>query len=132
MNIINLNFSMANLNQNKIKDIEFQDLEKDQYELNFKNTYSKLTKKEIKDYFFKSNFKDNLKLFLNLKNYEKSDYSISIDFSLSKPKIKFYKKKFSKNELNKKFKQKNLHFLMITAQTESFANVIKNMDSGKI
>ena len=116
-------------NQNKIKNIEFQDLEKDRYRLNFKNTYSKLTKKEIRDYFLRSNFKDNLILFLNLKNHDKSNYSISINFSLSKMKIRFYKKKFSKKELNNKFQKRNLNFLMISTQIESFINIIKNMDS---
>ena len=115
--------------QKKTKNIKFQEPKESQYELNFKNTYSKITKKEIKNYFFKSNFKDKLILFLNLKNQDKSSYSIIINFSLPEIKINFYRKKFSKNELNKKFKEKNLNLLMITTQIESFTNIIKNMDS---
>tara|TARA_B100001063_G_scaffold247237_1_gene291577 strand:- start:1177 stop:2856 length:1680 start_codon:yes stop_codon:yes gene_type:complete len=116
-------------NQEKIRNIDFLDLEESKYEINFKNSYSKLTKKEIENYFLKSNFKDNLILFINLLDLDKSNYSISIDFSLSKIKIEFFKKKFSKEELNKKFKEQTSNYLMISTQTISFINIIKNMDS---
>ncbi|MDC0481020.1 MBL fold metallo-hydrolase [Candidatus Pelagibacter sp.] len=103
---------------------ETKDLIPEKYLEYFKKEYKKIDEDYIKEYFLKSNFKDNLLLFICLTddNFKLLNKNYLIDFS--KKKILFSKtSKYSKNFLNGNSKFKKL---VLKIRRESFLNTIYN------
>ncbi len=119
------------LSQKNIKYSVLNDLDEKKYEANFKNIYTKITKKSLNNYFLKSKFQDNLILFISIMNvnYTKSFFNLSINFTKPTIEVKFYKTKISKTTLKKQYKKNGPNFLFISVRLESFINILKNLDS---
>lgn len=102
----------------------FKDINKNSYLKNFKKEFNSLNINYLKNYFYNSNFKDNLLLFLELTddNFKSIKKTFLIDFS--KPKVEF--KVFSNLNFEKMYnnlitKKKKLY---IKVRKESFLATI--------
>ena len=104
----------------------FNDLSSQKYLETFKKTYSKIDKVYIKNYFIKSNFKDNLILVISLTDdkFKKIHYEFIVDFTNLKIKYKL-SKNFSIKNIEKNDTIKYLH---LKVRKESFLSTIYNKE----
>ena len=101
-----------------------KDLKPEKYLEYYKKEFKKIDENYIEDYFCKSNFKDNLILYICLTddNFKSLNKNYLINFS--KNKISFRKiSKFSKSVLKK---NPNLKKLVLKVREESFLNTVYN------
>ena len=109
------------------KNIDIQktkDLSPERYLEYYKKEFVKIDEKYIKEYFLKSNFKDNLLLYIVLTddNFKELNKNYLINFS--KSQISFSKiSKFTKSFLKKDLNYKKL---VLKVRKESFLNTIYN------
>ena len=112
------------VNKNNIDIPIAKDLKPEKYLEYYKKEFKKIDEKYIKEYFLKSNFKDNLLLYICLTddNFKSLNKNYLINFS--KNKISFNKiSKFTKSFLKK---DPNLNKLVLKVRKESFLNTIYN------
>jgi CMP-N-acetylneuraminate monooxygenase len=118
-------FNGSKLVSKKIIDCETtDDLKPEKYLEYYKNEFNKIDENYISEYFLKSNFKDDLLLYVCLTNddFKLSNKNYLVNFS--KKKISFNKiPKFTKNLLKK---DPNLKKLVLKIRKESFLNTIYN------
>lgn len=103
----------------------FNDLAPEEYLQKYKNNLNKIDLDFIRNYFEKSNFKDNLVLFISLvnDNFMNSKLDFKIDFKGEKPLFSLLKNFSGKIENIKKVKQ-----LYLKCRLESFLNTIYNKE----
>ena len=112
------------IKKNNIKKEFSNDLKKEQYLNFYKKNYSKVDEEYIKDYFLKSQFNDNLLLYISLSddNFKKIYANFLIDFSMKE--ISFKKIAEINNEKLKLLNGKRK--LYINCRKESFLDTIYN------
>ena len=104
----------------------YKDLPAENYLTFFKNSYQKIDHNYLKEYFFKSNFHDNLSLFVSLvdSNFENSELDFEVNFN--KPHPEFYViEKFKFDKIKKNSKNRILY---LKCRKESFLNTIYNKE----
>ena len=103
----------------------YKDLNENDYLKFFKKEYSTVDKKYLENYFVKSNFKDNLVVYISLTddNFKSLNLNYSIDFSGEKIIFKSVDNLSEKKVLNNKTSKR---ILILKIRKESFLNTIYN------
>ena len=112
--------TVSAVNKNKY----YNDISPSDYLRYFKKNYNKIDINYIKKYFEKSNFNDNLVLYVSLTNdnFTKSEFDFCVDFSVTKTKIRILDKVDLKN-----IKRINGNrILYLKCRKESFLNTLYN------